>query len=466
MADVTGAGASTVPTRADRKRLGAWYTPADLVQQIVGEVVTRPFLARVGERPVRVLDPACGDGRFLRAVDERLGSLGARGELVGVAVAAGAAAAAARRVPSAQVHRADALRRRWGSDRFDLVIGNPPFVSQMAAATTRGGASVLGGGPYADVAAEFLSLAAGLVEPDHGRVAFVLPQSILSARDAGAVRAEYDGRAEMIWSSWSDRRVFDAHVFTCVLAFEFGRPARGSAPWSQVVTGRRSVPSVPDVVGAGTLGDRARLNANFRDEYYGMIPAVGDHDTGPPLVTSGLIDPGVCHWGVRPVTFARQRFAAPRIDVAALDPKMTRWAERRLVPKVLVGNQTRIIEAVCDPTGAWLPAVPVVAVYPNDGDPALAWEIAAVLTSPVASAWAWRRGAGTGMSADAIRLGPVMLADLPWPTGSLGAAVAALRAGDARSCAALVLDAHGITAGAGLLAWWSAILDRIESRHR
>ena len=48
-----------------------------------------------------------------------------------------------------------------------------------------------------------------------------------------------------------------------------------------------------------------------------------------------------------------------------------RWAQRKLVPKVLVANQTRLIEAVADPDGAWLPGVPVNTVTPTarDGHP-------------------------------------------------------------------------------------------------
>ena len=54
---------------------------------------------------------------------------------------------------------------------------------------------------------------------------------------------------------------------------------------------------------------------------------------------------------------------------AARRPRPTRrphgpMGERRLVPKVLVANQTRIVEAVCDPHGEWLPAVPVLGIYP------------------------------------------------------------------------------------------------------
>ena len=200
----------------------------------------------------------------------------------------------------------------------------------------------------------------------------------------------------MIWSWWTGERVFDAQVHTCVVGFEFADRDHGRArPWSDVVTRRQGIPSVPSIIeSAGTLGDRAQLNANFRDEYYGMIPAVGDHGHGPPLITSGLIDPAASLWGSRPITFAKQRFDAPRVALDRLEGRMSDWARRRLVPKVLVANQTKIIEAVCDPGGDWLPGVPVVSVYPrgahwDDGERVpdidlakAAWEIAAVLTSP------------------------------------------------------------------------------------
>jgi hypothetical protein len=279
----------------------------------------------------------------------------------------------------------------------------------------------------------------------------------------------------MIWSWWTGERVFDAQVHTCALVFEFGRPATAVSPtWSHVVTRRRDIPSVPSTPSTkGRLGDRAQLNANFRDEYYGMAPAVGDHVTGPALVTSGLIDPARTLWGERAITFARQRWERPRLDLDALDPKMREWARRRLVPKVLIANQTKIIEAVCDPGGCWLPAVPVIAAYPrgahwddvpaaDDDVVARAWEIAAVLTSGSASAWLWHRQAGTGLSADSVRLSPTVLAELPWPSGDLGEAVAALRAGDVRGCAAAVDHAAG--ASVGVTAWWCGLLAGIEAR--
>ncbi len=87
-----------------------------------------------------------------------------------------------------------------------------------------------------------------------------------------------------------------------------------------------------------------------------------------------------------------------------------------------------------------------------------------MLTSPVASAWLWHRGAGTGLSADTIRLSPVTLAALPWPTGDLQPAVDALRQGDVRGCGAVVDAAYGISDDSSLIEWWSALLERIESR--
>jgi hypothetical protein len=285
----------------------------------------------------------------------------------------------------------------------------------------------------------------------------------------------------MVWSWSTDDLLFDARVRTCALAFEFGdevghgcSAARRPGVWTSVVTSGRGIPaapSLPDSATCGALGDRAWLNANFRDEYYGMAAAVGDAGCGVPLITSGSIDPGRSLWGEREVTFAKRRYRAPRIDLGALDERMRRWADRRLVPKVLVANQTAIVEALCDPAGELLPGVPVIGIYPRGpgaagatGPAEAAWAVAAALTSPFASVWAWHRSAGTGLSSSTIRLGPGLLADLPWPSGSLDGAVAALRAGDVRACGRAADRAWGIADDGELFAWWERALTRIERR--
>ncbi|MEO1059476.1 MAG: hypothetical protein AAFY28_21425, partial [Actinomycetota bacterium] len=87
--------------------------------------------------------------------------------------------------------------------------------------------------------------------------------------------------------------------------------------------------------------------------------------------------------------------------------------------------------------------VPVIAVLPDRGRAAV-WEVAAVLTSPIASQWAWQHHGGTGMSARVVRLSPALLESVPWPTGPLAPAVDALHAGDLDACGSAVVDAFGV----------------------
>jgi SAM-dependent methyltransferase len=375
-----------------RKRLGAWYTPPPLVEAVVREAVFP------GARSV--LDPACGDGRFLRATGLP--------EQIGVDID-----------PSTPFVHDDSLARDWGSAQFDVVVGNPPFLNQLSSLTTRGGRSKFGGGPYADSAAEFLALAVRLARPG-GRVGFVLPQSLLATRDAAAIRADVDERAALRWMWWSDTMVFDAQVRVWAGVWEVAGaagPVRRTfgpdfAPvqsmpmpgaWSSLLTGGVTVPH-----DGPTLGDIASFTVDFRDQYYGLVGAVGDDENGPPLVTSGLIDPGVCHWGERPVRFAKQQFSAPRVAVDRLSPALQRWAAQRLVPKILIANQTSVIEAVHDVKGEWLPSVPVITCTTADPD-----RVMAVLGSAAAVAWVRDHAAGSGLSAKAVRLNPRLLASIP-----------------------------------------------------
>ena len=434
VAPVAPAAALGVPDRSAavlrRKAFGQWYTPEALVDHLVAlTLAPAPPAGLPGARRLRVLDPACGDGAFLRGVCRRLGS---DVELVGVDIDRVAVESARASLPDAEIILGDALTMDWESQRFDVVIGNPPFLNQLATATTRGGRSRFGGGQYADVAAEFLALAIELAHAG-GRVGLVLPQSILTSRDTGPIRRLVLQRAAMTHAWWSTAHVFDAAVHTCALVFESGAEQRLVAR-SFGLEGR-SVPAVQlsaswgalllesaGVLPAGggpTLGDIATFAVDFRDQYYGLIGAVGDEVNGPPLITSGLIEPGRCLWGERPVRFAKQRFAAPRVALERLSPKLQRWAAQRLVPKILIANQTRVIEAVIDYDGAWLPSVPTITCVPKPStdNPAGASldKLFAVLESPAATEWVRHHAAGSGLSAMSLRLSPTLLASIPLP---------------------------------------------------
>jgi SAM-dependent methyltransferase len=435
---------------AQRRRLGAWYTPASLIARMADALLDD---VTPTSGAMRVLDPACGDGRLLSAICDRLGD-----GVIAVGADVDAETVAAIDDERLDVHCVDGLSVDWSRERgpFDLVIANPPFLSQMATATSRRGASRFGGGPYANAAMEFC-LAGVLSLRPGGRMVILLPQSVLTARDAAALRSAVTGAAHIVGSWWSPERPFDAEVNVCMLVFERrdvdipGDPA----PWSSVVTEVLDVPqlALPDT--GTTIGDRARATANFRDEYYALVPAVSDGAVGPPLVTSGLIDPGRCRWGERPVRFAKQRLDHPRVDLDQLEGRFRPWAEALLVPKVLVAAQTRVVEAVADRDGSWLPGVPVVSVVPHD--PGDVDAIAALLTSPVATLHAWQTMAGSGLAPTSVRLSPSVIMSVPWPRVSLDVAVEALTAGDLVACGEAVLSAFSFDtqARSRLIEWWA-----------
>lgn len=152
---------------ATRKSLGSFYTPPEVADRLVRWVVR--------SSSDRLLDPACGDGRFLAA----------HSHAVGVDRDGSAVAAATGRVPHATVHAVDFFD--WADtteDRFDCVTGNPPFIRYQrfngcARKTAlrlceRLGARLTG---LASSWAPFVVVAASLLKRG-GRMAFVVPAEI------------------------------------------------------------------------------------------------------------------------------------------------------------------------------------------------------------------------------------------------------------------------------------------------
>ena len=95
----------------DQKARGAYYTPPETAAALVRWAVRRP--------DEHMLDPSCGDGRFL--------ALHARS--TGVDCDAAAVSSAAEAAPSGTVECADFFD--WAaatSERFDCAAGNPPFI--------------------------------------------------------------------------------------------------------------------------------------------------------------------------------------------------------------------------------------------------------------------------------------------------------------------------------------------------
>ncbi|MEY3141633.1 MAG: hypothetical protein RLY21_126 [Planctomycetota bacterium] len=351
----------------------------------------------------------------------------------------------------------DALERSiaeiTGLDAFDLVVGNPPFLNQLEVATTASRAraarirerseGIVSG--YADLSAAFLLEACRHTAPG-GSVGFVMPQSFLAAADTSAMRAWIAGNTQIraLWTA--DEMIFeDAGVRVCALVAECAgasgaRPierAFGAGfsairevpcgaittgePWSTLFAEARGVPEI-EVEEAPLLASVAMATADFRDQFYGLRGAVVDRRDAdearyPKLISTRHVDLAHCGWGEKPVRLLFERYAAPRADRALLarDAKMAAWMRSRLVPKVLVATQTKVLEAVVDEKGEWLPVVPILTVTPRDGGEIDLWMLAAAIASPVATTEAARLAYGAALSPGAIKLSAKQLLALPLP---------------------------------------------------
>jgi hypothetical protein len=446
-----GAPAAAPGTASARKRSGAYYTPAALIERTL-DAVLDPAERDQPASPIRFCDPACGSGLFLVAAARRLAGRGSTGLpaaivescLFGIDISPAAAAATraalwiesgGRADPAAllrNIRCADALLDPLPPDwpLFDAIAGNPPFLNQLQSATAhdRARAAALAAryGPiargYADTSAVFLALALSLARPG-ARVALIQPQSLLAARDAAPARAEALRRAELI-ALWAEPpggpRQFRASVRVCTPTLRVRPIPLPHAPaqsWAPRLADHLGLPAMPMPAGP-RLADIAAATADFRDQYYGLRRAVlegaGIEDPAlPPLITTGLLDPARCLWGLRPARLFGALWTAPRADLSRLDPPMLRWGRLRLVPKVLLATQTRILEVCADPRGQWLPVVPLISITPRS--PGRLWHIAAAVGSPVATLWAARNFAGAGLSADAIKLSARQSLDIPIP---------------------------------------------------
>ena len=149
------------------KARGAYYSPRRVAAALVRWAVRRP--------DDRLLDPACGDGRFLAM----------HSPSAGVDCNESAVRAARAAAPGSVVHAADFFE--WAAstrERFDCAAGNPPFIRyQRFRGAVRARARRLSAAQGAHLSglasswAPYLVVTASLLRPG-GRMAFLVPAEI------------------------------------------------------------------------------------------------------------------------------------------------------------------------------------------------------------------------------------------------------------------------------------------------
>jgi len=470
--DVVARASQDVGTRRSR---GVFYTPRTLVSFLVERV----FLESDGQQKdgvPKTLDPACGCGGFLIGIAryaQANGSACARQTLAGSlhGIDIDPLAVLLCRLGlwlefcdpldptdtpdrfARQVHVADSLLDPPASESFDLVIGNPPFLSQLAASTARSaehtaalrerfGKALR---PYTDPAALFLRLAVDTVRPG-GNVGMVLPVSVLGSRDVAAIRSEVS-QAASVRSLWLDTTgVFDAGVRAVTVTltrdggganaisrfagarFEPATPIRApradASSWGPLAADLLGVPQVRiSTEGGRTLGDLCEITAGFRDEYYAITAEMIETPTSASpgeqeelfrrIATVGMLDPAHVAWGARPFKIAGERWTRPGVRVDGADPLLAALIQRQSKPKLLIATQTRVLEAAADPDGRYVALTPVITVVPNNA--ADLWWIGALLSSPVVSAWIAAQTFGTARSLTALKPSAALLRQIPVP---------------------------------------------------
>ncbi len=455
-----GAAHEQLVSGDERSARGAWYTPPEVVNTLV--TMAMPD----SSSPMFVVDPTCGGGAFLLAALDRMLATGrsasdALSRVGGMDIDLGAveatrlaieawgrlADASSDSIERAQsrVQLGDQLEG-WPSTwpPVDVVLGNPPFATPLRGVALSTVAQAVRFerrdrlGPYADLAAIHLAVCVERVSAG-GRIAMVLPQSILAGRDTADLRRWIDDIAPMhdIWATKA--AVFEAsvRVWAPLLVRSEVSPAMNStetptpsaAPletpgsWSMAAAAAIGVPAVR-IASNETLGSLlTSATAGFRDEFYALAEAcveladVADAGEGFPdgfmrLATVGSLDPLASWWGRRPTKFAKKQWHEPVIDISRVEGSSSAWLAQMRVSKVLLPTQSRVFEPVVDRTGIVAPATPLLALF---AEPEAIDLVAAVLLAPPVTAWAFARWFGSAMSVDAIKVAAKDLADFPLP---------------------------------------------------
>ncbi len=188
-----------IADQTSQKLRGGYYTPLDLAAFIASWVKEID--------PKKVLEPSCGDGAFFQAMADVKGF--ARSSVVGFELDEDEAGKASRRASElglrkAEVHATDFLgyaidNMGEGGDRFDAVVGNPPFVRYQFLPPTFQARSEqifdeldLKFTKHTNAWVPFILASLALLRPG-GRLAMVVPAEIIHVTHAQSLRS-YLGR--------------------------------------------------------------------------------------------------------------------------------------------------------------------------------------------------------------------------------------------------------------------------------
>ena len=315
------------------------------------------------------------------------------------------------------------------------MIGNPPFANAIEGLVDEETkARLVARYPEvtgtADLAYYFLVLAHRLTVPD-GAVGLVLPRGVLTSRSTRKLRGKLLlERPPCLIYAPQDQSLFPgANIFVVLLALRQGSICLGSRDAAdprfdpiKIVDENWWAPLVSDTHEARCpsvrVGDRFEVFASMTTGMaYDLLPFVHDEPrkNALRLVTTGLIDPGVCHWGNRLCRYLKHRFHRPVIhETADFPPNLTTRLQRVRRPKVLVAGLSLGVEAFLDTTGEYCGAVSTYTIVHPEDDVAELARLCGFLNGPEATRQLQLQLGAHAMGGGRITLSKDFLRHLPY----------------------------------------------------
>lgn len=427
--DLTAAvGWLAARSATDRKRRGQWPTPWPICEAVVG-------LLELPPRPL-VVDPACGDARWLVAVARRFPEARLVGYDTDPLALDAARVTLARAGVQADLVCADALAPD-AVPACDAIVGNPPFVRPQHLARAVADdlwARFSVATDKVDVSACFAERALDRAP----RVALVLPANLLSLASFAALRARLlRAGVDAVLALPDDAFGATIHAVVVVAGPEDRRRAGAVRDGRVEVDGRLAVSAhawaldgdLPELPG-GPLGEHVSIHMGVVCGDYGRYVHRGrafpeDHPTCRGKdVRRWTIDPTDEHVRYVPdEMLARKPYVAPK-HAGLFD-----------VPRkiVVAGTSGRTLRAAMD-TERRFPMDSCYVVHARRREVDLD-AVLGLLLSPAVGEWYGRRFR-------AARVKGVEVARIPVPRGPWDAIAAAARARDEAAIDVAVRDAY------------------------
>lgn len=346
--------------RQVRRDAGVYYTPPAIVDEAL------KFACAAASVNAKICDAACGAGAFLVAGAKRLAAQSGvplrevvRNRVYGIDLDPTAVELCRFSLwlesgslpPEDHVVCADAILSDLSQifpevvaeGGFDVVVGNPPFggvvegkVPMELAALRKGRFSELGG--MADLSSYFLATSLQMAK-SKGRVALVMPRAFLSAPASSGLRNRAHWNLALAKTFPNSNAFKGACIHVCLVGYE---PAQNSRP-----------AEIPSVLAPKEIEVSASLTVG---EAYALAHQVAEGSPGEAvkLVTSGLIDPGLCKWGEAPCRFLKKDYREPTIAESQLPPKRAKQVKR---PKILIAGLSKTLECILDEEGEYVGSV-------------------------------------------------------------------------------------------------------------